>query len=372
MEVSNVLINGFDKLVDAINQYKGRGSVTQSDGTIKYLDRINVTMTISALTTLELFFLKKITNDFYVTSTIINSKVHPDIKNTNHLNLLKRYNTIVEDDEFDDNIKNLAKNIIPIGSKKYSVIARFSGNSLLLITGVMIDSFILNDMNGYLETKEDCEKRIGLIFKDKFIDYINKETNSINPLFEFMKSEYDYDYSKGLCTLATVETLNGCLNFINNDSESLKNEIDTIKASKIAIDKNDYNIYTFIIDSSFATFLDIYLCSNNIIINYEDFNIVYDNTSFRIEDEILKKYYTRISDLTNDHSTIKKEIKNKSLPKDFSLFNYISYGTPIKYTIKIKENELDNLFNKLDINYESNSLKENISNFIKIVKKTLQ
>lgn len=372
MNVKTINVNGISKIKDAIIEFRKSKTVSNiPNGIHEYLNRVTIVLELEDVTSYELFNIKNFNCDFCITHKYITDKFLNGIKDTNLANTLKLYNTIINDKDINSlSLKNMVKNILPIGSMNYTILLKLTGYAISDITGRLDDFIKYNKFNSDEEFAE--------IFKNLFIESFDKniksKMDSVDTLYEFMKSEYDYEYSDGICTLASFESMDGNINFINTDGESLMNEISNIKNNKHTKLKEYYDSFTFIINSSFNVFLDLYLNTKDLILNYENFYLVYGRKEYLIDSAIINKYNSRIKEVTNNHVGIKKEILNSKeiLPKFFYYINYIQFGSPIKYTIRVKEHEIENIFSYYQNNPEIDEIKNSILDSIKIVRSNLK
>ena len=376
MIIKKITLSGFNHLFNGMKFIKDNNYINGlKSNLMDFLDHCMITIDLDDISGIELFYLRKFASNVYeidyTYSNFIKVNNQEDEKVSNAIeSLLKTYNNIIEDQDMDYNKQNL-DSFLPLGCKKSHVISYFRGGNILFITGMDTD---IQDMFKNFSYPVDLPKLEEIIFNkfiNAFYSTIINDIKDINDIYEFIKFQEFYKYSDTKCTLSDVQSQFGEISFLGSNQSKLKNEISSITEN---IKKFPYIIYhtsfmNFILNTSFEAFLNIYMNDKSAIVDYEKFITLLQNQKIDIDEKIIAKYSTRISDPVR---RVKSYIKNNIKQINIQSLNFIFLGKLIKYSYKVSfediindnflNNKKNNIYSLKRNEYEINSIKNNIKN----------
>lgn len=378
MILKQINLSGLDYLYDG---YKVAADEHRSAYTTKlfsYLEHCMIGLDIDEVTTLELFYLKSFASKIFVVGdyyrNFVNKDNYPELYNLVQDSLNIR-NEVLSDSDIDKS-KSFIDNMLPIGCKSYHVVAIFKGATITSITSGFPNVLFDGDNGRILDSfpePYDLENRVSQLFFKNFYSYIAKKSTDIDIVTETMTDMKFYQYADKLVNLAHINTPFGEVRFFKSDAKTFEKQINSIKNNQktLPIFLSDSIYLTFVLNTTFSTFMKLYL-DNDFIVDNQDLKIV-SNSKAVLSDDILIKYKNRIS-------TIITSIKEFSKPlngKDLNFLNYMFSGSLIKYSIQLSATDIDKLMSPDDHSAFSTidelvSIKTDISNIYQSVISIIQ
>ena len=123
---------------------------------------------------------------------------------------------------------------------------------------------------------------------------------------------------------------------------------------------NDVIYLKFVLNTTFSTFMKLYL-NTNFIIDNEDLKILLTSNEVNVSEEILDKYRARISN-SMDYIISNRNFGDTSVV-DINKFNFIFNGSKIKYSIQLTISQIEKLDKLLDGIDELEEIKTKIQTF---------
>ena len=350
MIIKNIKASGFDRIYDGYKYCFKDNRSGFGDGFINFLQHAMISIDLDDISSMELFYLKRFSSSVHV----VNSKYSNFIddkkdKATFEIvrELLQLQNEIYEDNDINPETDN-AENIIPIGCKRFHLIATFTGPGIINITGLRVETLFLDEDNKFSSSyigNMKLEERIGGLFYQSFYRYMSENMSKLDIVTDFIVNKKLYQYSEDYCSLAYVNSPYGELNFFGSDQAKLNQQIQHIKSNqqKMPYILDDSIYFTFIIKSTFSTFFNIYLSEDNKnILDYTNLKIVFIDPNISLDKNIFTKYNVRISQTFEYMGKLKQEF-SKRTDVDLNEFNYIFFGNTITYSLKYSLDELNHI-----------------------------
>lgn len=373
MIIKNVSVCGFNRLYEGYKKAENENRKAYGAELGDYLKHCMISIVLNDLTTIEIFYLKKFCSELVITNkeykNFINSQKEPDIyqKIDGIINL---HNEMISDEDIDKS-KICIDNILPIGCESYSAIAIFRGSSITAITGGFIDDIFKNEGSTKLVDKyignSRMEEKISGIFYREFYQFIYRKSSDFDIVTSYMMDTKFYQYSEDICDIAYINTLFGEIIFFANNEKGLKFQREHIRDSQSS---NPYYLpektyITFVMNTSFSTFLKLYL-DTNYITNHQNLNYILSKDEINVSYDVINKYKARISNFVDYILSYKKGIiKNKEI--NLNRLNYIFNGTKILYTIQLSISEISEFCKILKNIDELVVLEDKLMNYKKIV-----
>lgn len=344
MVINNIKACGFQRLFEAYKTALDDGRNGFRTGLFPYLMHSMITIDISKLTMIEVFYLKTFASNVHIVSENYGNFVNKETSFDTYQKveeLLKLHDQILNDDDIDKD-KSSINNILPVGCSLFRVVVTFNGPSILGITGAHFEDIFKSDdgiMSKVFPSTVELENNIAREFYSKFYNNMKEKMTDIDVLGEFMSNKKFYQYSESPCELAHVNSIHGDLVFFGSSSTDLQNQISNIKESQLKTPYSfDNNVYlTYVCNTTFSTFFKLYMNSDTVI-DYMNLKIIFPDTQLYISDDINVKYNARISNSIDYINSYKKTLSELNIV-DLNKFSYIFNGTKIKYSIQLS---LDN------------------------------
>ena len=348
MEFKKVRVCGFNKLYDGVMQYannpvmKGFG-----DQLNEFLAHISISYELDDLSSMEVYYLNKISSSLMIKNDFFDSF-------SSREDLVKAERSLIDSvlimskDE-DVNEFNY-KNILPLGSHRYNVIATFQGTAIAFLTTYEFDTIFREDVKDndgnsvrgpLYETypgDEVIEDKMAYAFYEKFFEYISNKMTSLDLVTEFMMENKFYKYADKLVNLSSVSCPFGLIDFFGNSKENMKNQMTRVQSGYRTCDiKEDILKHTqlqFVCKTSFEVFMTFVLHYKKYVLNHENFKIIFSKSDFLFDQEILEKYKSHILpqfEKINNYRNSLKEITTIDLNK----FNYLFGVDMIRFSISI-------------------------------------
>ena len=331
-----------------------------------FLEHCMIAFELDELTTLEVYYLKKFASDVYIISdsyqNFVNSEKMPDF-HQKVSGLLEIHDEIINDEDINKH-KPLVDNILPIGCKSYHVYVVFKGPSIPSVTGGFVEDIFKENgalLDHYPEMV-DLNRKVANMFYNNFYSFIIRKTSDLDLVTSYMTNIKFYQYADDDVNLAHVNTPLGNLTFFGASSDKLNLQIDNIKKNEKVSPYfvNDVIYLTFVLNTTFSTFMKLYL-NTNFIIDNEDLKILLTSNEVNVSEEILDKYRARISN-SMDYIISNRNSGDTSVV-DINKFNFIFNGSKIKYSIQMTISQIEKLDKLLDGIDELEEIKTKIQTF---------
>ena len=340
MKIMNVSLSGLDRLFEGYRHAADENRRTAYGRNITaFLNHCLISFEISELTTIEMYYLKHFSSSIHILdktfSNFINAEKEYDI-NQKISGLLMLHDELINDSDIDDSVNSIT-NILPIGCTSYKVIANFKGPSIMSITGGFVEKIFTSEdgLDDIYIGNSLMVDRISRLFYESFYSFIANKYGEIDLVTEFMTTRKFYNYSENICDLAYLNTPYGEITFFETDQDKLAKQLKSIKEkqknSPYWVEKLMY--VTFICNTTFDVFMDMYL-NTNYVVDHEDLKIILANDSVSLSDNIVDKYKARISNSMDYLLSYKKGLINSD-SMDLNKLNFIFNGNKIKYSLQI-------------------------------------
>ena len=363
MLIKKVKISGFNNIFEGVE--KGRSDGRGSDfGTEfgNFLNHARIFLDLDQLTTIEVFYLKKFASSIHILestySNFISEEKDPVI-NQKIAGLLEIHDEILKDDDINKN-KYEVDNLLPIGCKRYHVIASFKGIDILSVTGGIIQNIFKDPKT---DTRDPAyigntimENRLASLFYNSFYKFIIDSMTQFDLVTTYIlnKKFYQYGKNEASASLASVSSPWGELSFFGNSSQALMNQITSIQQTQATMPYllTDEVTLTFVVNSSINTFLYYYF--KNKVIDHQHLQVAIMDSGVNISNEILLKYQKRIehfltyiAEYKQEKFVAKQEEKNTTF--DLNEFNYLFFGNSITYSLQVTIDDIENWLKNIDI-----------------------
>ena len=396
MIIKKVRACGFEYLFNGYKEATKIGKSGFGSGLSNYIQHVMLTIELEDLTTMELFYLKRMCDEVRVLGKTYQNFVSKEKQADVHqkvASILAIRDEMVKDSDIDKKVCDI-DNILPVGCESYHVIAFFKGNSIMSITGGVVNEIFSESVE--LKTidpktkkeeithtfkawdtykgDEEMENVLAAAFYERLYKYMAARMKDIDVVTEFMTNKQFYSFIDAACNVAHVNTPFGELNLLGTDEEKLALQIDRIKASQESTPYNfdDEIIVTFMFTTSFHLFMQIYLAGQNDVwkvIDHENLKLVYLKEDIALGNDIIDKYAARINAAINYINSFKKEINEG----DFNLgkFNFIMNGTQIHYSVQMSLANIKKFLDTPFTDEEIVALKKDIGNYEQIVRQVI-
>ena len=367
MKIKQINISGFKRVFEAYQtafkeKMKGFGS-----GLFDYLSHSMISLELQEITTIELFYLKKIASDIIVIdkeySNFTSEKNEFDI-NQKVEGLLTLHDEMLNDEDINKNTSYI-DNILPIGCERYHIIAIFKGSNITSITTPFVEKVFYVD--GKFPTSYSgnflIENTIAELFFKNFYDYMSKQVTDLDLLSEFMTNKKFYQYADNICNIAYVNSPHGELVFFGNSQDVLNRQIDSIRKSQETSPYvlRDNTMITYVMNTTFSTFMKLFL-NTNYVVDHQNLKLVFVDESIDISEKILNKYEARLSNYADYLISYKKGL-NEDTNINLNKFNFIFNGSKIVYSLQIPISDIIDK-DKLDFMFGEEEEWTNIENSI--------
>lgn len=396
MIIKKVRACGFEYLFNGYKEAAKIGKSGFGSGLSNYIQHVMLTIELEDLTTMELFYLKRMCGDVKILGktyqNFVSKEKQADVYQKVE-SILAIRDEMVKDSDIDTKVCDI-DNILPVGCESYHIIAFFKGDAIMAITGGVISEIFSEPIE--LKTvdpktnkeeithtyktwdsykgDEAMEEVLAKAFYQKLYKYMAGRMKDIDVVTEFMINKQFYNFADAACNIAHVNTPFGQLNFLGTDPEKLTLQIDRIKASQESTpyDFEDETNITFMLTTSFHLFMQIYMSGENSmwkVIDHENLKLVYLKEDISLNDAIIEKYSGRINAAINYINSFKKEINQGDF--DLGKFNFIMNGTQIRYSIQMSLANIKEFLNSPFTDEEINILKKDIGSYEQIVRSVI-
>lgn len=378
MIIKKIKVSGFENIFDGIKESYTNGRNGFGDGLYTYLNHSMVSVELEDLTSIELFYLKKFATNVKIIDKVYNNFVNQDIDFDLHQKiegLLMIHNNIIHDDDINKN-ESSPDTILPIGCIHYKVIAIFKGSGIVSLTGTMVQNIFKDKETGKLQEvyigNPLMEQNMFQIFYNNFYSYMASQMSKLDLVTEFMTAKKFYNVDDSISSCAEIFSNHGEITLYNNTSNRLNYQIERIKENILISPTihNDMIYFTFVLNTTFNTFMKWYM-NTNYVIDHENLKIIFVNEGITISDEINKKYHHQIINSLNYLISHKKSLA-KQTEYNLSKFNYIFEGTSIKYSIQFSLEDFltDKLFTSKDFFVESENkmIFDNLTSVVNMIR----
>lgn len=396
MIIKKVRACGFEYLFNGYKEAAKIGKSGFGSGLSNYIQHVMLTIELEDLTTMELFYLKRMCGDVKILGktyqNFVSKEKQADVYQKVE-SILAIRDEMVKDSDIDTKVCDI-DNILPVGCESYHVISFFKGDAIMAITGGVISEIFSEpielktvDPNTKKEEithtyktwdsykgDEAMEEVLAKAFYQKLYKYMAGRMKDIDVVTEFMINKQFYSFADAACNIAHVNTPFGQLNFLGTDPEKLTLQIDRIKASQESTpyDFEDETNITFMLTTSFHLFMQIYMSGENSmwkVIDHENLKLVYLKEDISLNDAIIEKYSGRINAAINYINSFKKEINQGDF--DLGKFNFIMNGTQIRYSIQMSLANIKEFLNSPFTDEEITILKKDIGSYEQIVRSVI-
>lgn len=359
MIIKRINLSGFKRLYDGYKRAESERRNSYGRNLIAFLEHCMVGIELDSLTTIEVFYLKKFASSVAVIShnyqNFTNKEKEFDM-NQKINGLMSLHDEIINDEDINTS-ESMVDNILPIGCMSYHVFAIFKGSSITSITGGFVQDIFKENGVLFEEYPEEqyMRDKVAGAFYNNFYSFIARTSTDLDVVTEYMTNTKFYQYAEDDVNLAHVNTPMGQLVFFGNNPSNLNMQISHIKEAEKSSPYfvKDAVYLTFVLNTTFSTFMKLYMNSNFIIDN-EDLKIVFASDDIDLSEPIIDKYQARISNsidyLISNRKGLNSSDKNNSGP-NLNMLNYIFNGSKIKYSIQLTVSqieELDKLLNGVD------------------------
>lgn len=396
MIIKKVRACGFEYLFNGYKEAAKIGKSGFGSNLSNYLQHVMLTIELEDLTTMELFYLKRMCGDVKILGKEYQNFVSKEKREDVYQKvdaILSIRNEMLKDSDIDTKVCDI-DTILPVGCESYHVIAFFKGDAIMGVTGAVINEIfseptelkttdpktgkeeITRTFKAWDEYKGDeaMENILAQAFCNKLYKFMAGRMKDIDLVTEFMTNKEFYNYADAACNIAHVNTPFGQLNFLGTDPEKLALQVDRIKASQESTpyDFADETNITFILTTSFHLFMQIYMAGENDmwkVIDHENLKLVYLKPDINVNDPIIAKYQTRINAVINYLNAFKKDINEGDF--DLGKFNFIMNGTQIRYSVQMSLNNIKKFLDTDFSDEEVVALKKDIASYEQIVRSVI-
>ena len=366
MIIKQVNTSGLKSLYEGYRKSADEKRKAYGTDLVSFLEHCMIGFELDSLTTIEVYYLKKFASELYIIGSEYNNFTNKDKTPDMYQKvngLLEVHDEIINDEDI-DKTPSYPDNMLPIGCKSYHVYVVFKGASISSISGGFIDD-IFKD-NGVLPVDYpdsfELNMKIVNMFFNNFYSYIIKKTSDLDLVTSFMTNTKFYQYADDDVNLAHVNTPLGELTFFGASSDKLNQQISFIKNNQIESPYfvKDVIYLTFVLNTTFSTFMKLYL-NTNFIIDNEDFKIILVSDQVNVSAEIIDKYQARISNFMD--YIVANRNSMESSANDINRFNFIFNGSKIKYSIQLTISQIEKLDTILKDIDEMEEIKSKIQTF---------
>ena len=374
MIIKQVNTSGLKSLYEGYRKSADEKRKAYGTDLVSFLEHCMIGFELDSLTTIEVYYLKKFASELYIIgseySNFTNKDKTPDMYQKVN-GLLEIHDEIINDEDI-NKTSSYPDNSLPIGCKSYHVYVVFKGASISSISGGFIDD-IFKD-NGALPADYpdsfELNMKIANMFFNNFYSYIIKKTSDLDLVTNFMTNTKFYQYADDDVNLAHVNTPLGELTFFGASSDKLNQQISFIKNNQIESPYfvKDVIYLTFVLNTTFSTFMKLYL-NTNFVVDNEDFKIILASEQVNVSDEIIDKYQARISNFMD--YIVANRNSMESSANDINRFNFIFNGSKIKYSIQLTISQIEKLDTILKDIDEMEEIKSKIQTFSNTIEKLI-
>lgn len=363
MIISKVKVCGFDKIWEGCFMSMQEHRQGFGNGLFTYLTHCMISLELADITTIELFYLNKLASSIKIVDKVyknfVNEKTNKEIYDKVE-GLLQIHEEMLRDDDINKD-KSAIDNILPIGCEQYRVLAIYKGSNIASITGALVAN-MFKDSSGEFPKKYPgnaaMEKKVAELFYKEFYTYISNKMTDIDLVTEFMTNKKYYQYAEDQCSLAHVNTPLGEIAFFANTEDMLNAQVAKIRQTQETLPYyiKDDSLMTFVLNTTFNTFMKLYM-NTPFIVDHVHLKMIYVDETIQLSDDIVTKYSARISSLIEDLNEYKKA-QSESTEIDLSKFNYIFNGNQIIYSLQLSLSDIDRIEEVLVDEDELISVKE--------------
>ena len=340
MLIKDIKLVNFDKYLQALNKSDPRDDLKINTKLTMILNHVAMCCKIEGLTVLEYTFLKEMASTAVLDKICLQNVAND---NTDFSKKVKDLYELSHTISTDEDCISTDFGILPLFASNCSGYFRFSGSSLLNITGGMLTRHV----RLHLDNKDELIATLKNDLLVAFCDNIRNYYNDVDLVSESI-AHYKFYSSKSDVTLIDIKTSNGILNFFNaTDSDkvlgvqSIK-ELTSSDVQKVMVAKD--MILSFAVQGPISTF--------GLFGIYTDYVNLGDTDSLRLAmngrdlvyiGEHFKKYGHRIEDATVAYLNERDNcIKDKKFTIE-DILATIPSNSSVKYMVNISMEDAWNL-----------------------------
>lgn len=368
MRISDIKLVNFDKyLKDDAPNVDNRNDYILNTKINMVLNHIAVCCSISGLTLLEFVFLKEM-----ATSAVVDliELGRVSTENTEFVNCTRNLVDLTSEISADTDSINTNFGILPLFMIECNGYFRFSGSSLISMTGGRIMKY-LRMYSG------DTDKMIEVLKNDllqSFSDMIRSYHNNVDPYSEAV-AHYKFYSTSSDVTLLDLKTSNGILNFLNASEsdkvlglESIKNLNESMAPRKAIIDDAKMS---FVIQGPISSFGLFSIYTNAVSLNDVDsFRLIMNGRDLLYPASLLYKYTHRIENAITKYLNARDEcLKNNQFTIE-DIYATIPSNTLCRYIVNMSIKDAINILEDLaDYSLDENTREMAYIQFYEICKK---
>lgn len=392
MKIDSIKMHGFKDLFHSYktmnelfkNPQENRWNNVANSKLTDMLKKCHITLTLSEITTIELYYIYKMVDNVFITDEYINEN---GFKEDELNNIVKEMYNIIDSIDDDNDIDKLSSPyfIYPIGCINYNIIVDITSISHL-IQLINLDNVIglfnedpndRNIPNKYPDT-EIIEKNIF----NKFVN--NLYTVFPSELWKFSDSDIAYRlintdlYYNSLqekqIAMYRYSSIHGDIDFFNTTGEKLREDIANLKnnSKDFPFSLPELDTLTVVLHTSFEIFFSIYKEMREVIIDHSRFLDIFSKKEINL-DESLEKYSIRLNDiLTRYHEITDNFMEANKNSMNLYSANFILNGNKVFYTIRIPMDKIDNLVETLKESAEASYIKESLLGYRAAIENILE
>lgn len=425
MVVDNIIFSGFKEFINeliSIDQYyyeKGLSNKDKGlDGRVRLgnnqesvLEQIIITFMISDLSLLDLNIISSFASDIRLMksgpsnendgfniqygpspfSSVINLEGVPDI-----LRYAEESHNIYK--EIKKKSPALAIQVSPIGCFKFKALVYFKGLNILSLFNGFIENFIYSHFepnDSYDEKMKTVGGEIYKSFVSLFTKRYYQESTKSSLIEDYMIYDKYYSYIKkdyGNSNVSLAKVIHPCgeVNFFGDSTAGkLQEELSMFRKAieSEVTDKKTTSLY-FACCSDFFTFLVLKNFVKNIhIVDFEKFDILYSDTSYRFPLNAYEKstYEVRINMMLHHNKEARNIVLNDKSDEKFTSktnlsdpslrYGMILAGQQIRYLVEVNLDDVtnilvaDNIPRLIDTNFDVYSIINNIEKLSEVFRK---
>lgn len=379
MVINDITVCGFDKIHQGLLTASENGYPEFCNKLDQFISHSMISIFVEDVTSLEMLYLRKFSSSVKVLNTSYGNFLKQDkehIKVFDDINhILKLHDIIVKDPDINHKESN-PDGMLPIGCIKYAAMVVFKGVAITSILGVRMSRLFSNDHGKMTPTypgNSFVENFVVDNFPGEFYKFMLNDLRTVDVTSDYMINLKYYQYADTTVQLGNVNTYSGELNFFGATPDSIAKQTKELRsryAKHPNVDKENI-ILDFVFNTSFATFMKMYL-NSNFIISHESLEIVAGSENLSMSEDITAKYGQRIIENINDIIDYKNNLVlfNKQRNQfDFNVMNFIINGVKIKYCVQIPLSKKDELLAVCDIVDELKEVKSDIEKYTLLVEK---
>lgn len=363
MEIRKIRVSNMKAIYEGLLYCAKENRTGFGNDLYKLLDHCMIGLELTNVTSIEAFYLRRFCSSVKIVDKSYSNFDHGDNRELSQMvsGLLDIHDQLIQDNDM--NPQMAYDDILPIGSIKYHLVCMFQGFKILTLTGALIQNIFLvdNKLPGFYPGDNAIENKIGEVFYQEFYSYILKESSQFDLVTSFITNKKFYQYAEDRINIADVITPYGSITFFGNDQDNLNRQINQIKESMkdLPYVYEDLIKVTFIIRSSFQSFMYFYLNPNFNILDHDNLKLIFADPFIQVDNMILTKYGARIHSFFDFIASYKSSLLNDT-KVNLNKYNYIFNGNQITYSLQFSLNEMNK---DIQLTSELSNLSNKISSF---------